>query len=86
LYLESYLPEYRATKKGSRRSFWHRLYASWWARFPWRLNDDEEPPTGDLDGMARLGAIAPGEQEEKSGVEQRVHDVSWVFLGFCRGY
>ena len=60
--------------------FWHRLRTGWWTRFPWKLNDDEEPPAGDVDEMTRLGSVAPGEQTKKGEVESLIHDVSLSFF------
>ena len=44
-FLESQLPAYTADKKGSRQSFWHKFWTAWWEHYPWKLSDNEEPPT-----------------------------------------
>ena len=75
VFLEGQLPKYNACKKGNRQSFWHQLYSAWWICYPWRLNNDDEPPTGDFVKMARLAAVAPGDEEEKKGIEQRLTEV-----------
>ena len=74
-FLESYLLAYLACKKGSRQSFWHKLYSAWWQRYPWRLYDNEEPPAEDPEKMARLAAVAPGDETRKALVEQKLTDV-----------
>jgi len=74
-FLESQLSVYSATRKGNRQNFWHNLYSAWWIRYPWRLDDDDEPPTGDPSSMARLAAVAPGDAEQKGKVEKRLSGV-----------
>jgi hypothetical protein len=81
-FLESQLSTYTAHKKGNRQNFWHELYSAWWIRYPWKLDDDDEPPTGDSDKMARLAAIAPGEEELKRCVEKRLTEVRLGFQTF----
>lgn len=76
IYLQSRLPAYIASKKGSRQKFWHALYSGWWERFPWKLGDDKEPPTNDPAEMTRLASIAPGEEAWKEQVETRLKRVS----------
>lgn len=73
-FLESQLPAYLACKKGNRRNFWHKLYSDWWLRYPWRLDDDQEPPD-DPEKMTWLGSVAPGDEAKKALVEQRLNDV-----------
>lgn len=71
-FLESQLPVYGALTKGARKDFWHNLLASWWQRYPWRLEDDEEPPTGNTDEMASLAEVIPSEEDQKKLVEQKL--------------
>lgn len=71
-FLESQLPSYIALRKGSRQSFWHKLYTSWWKRYPWKLGDDEEPPTDNPDEMARLAEVSSGENDQKREVERQL--------------
>ena len=75
--LDSHIPEYTSLKKGTRHSFWHRLYNTWWQRYPWKLDDDKEPPKDDPDKMAQLASVAPGEESLKKEVEKRLTDVRW---------
>lgn len=83
-YLEDHLPAYRALKKGSRQNFWHNLYSGWWQRYPWKLGDQEEPPTDDPEKMVRLASVAPGEAGAKAAVEraltkvQRLSRLLWI--------
>ena len=77
LYLESHLSEYVASKKGNRQNFWHKVYSGWWERFPWKLEDDEEPPTDDPVEMARLAEVAPGEEAQKEVVEKSLQEVCY---------
>lgn len=74
-YLESHLSTYVATKKGSRQNFWHKVHTGWWERFPWKLDDDNEPPTNDSAEMARLAEVAPGEEGQKEAVEKALQEV-----------
>lgn len=74
-FLEGYLPEYVATKKGNRHNFWHKLYSDWWLRYPWKLADDEEPPKDDPEEMTRLGSVGSGESAAKGVVEKRLTEV-----------
>ena len=67
------------TKKGSRQSFWHRFYSTWWQRFPWKLDDDQEPLMNDPEKMARLASVAPGEETKKGNIERTLIDVQRVF-------
>ena len=68
-FLESQLPAYMVIKKGIRRGFWHKFWSTWWQRYPWGLEDDEEPPADDPDKMARLVSVGPGQQALKVEVE-----------------
>ena len=74
-FLENHLPTYLASKKGNRQKFWHDLYSAWWIRYPWRLEDDKEPPVDDHEKMARLAAVAPGDEARKALVERTLTDV-----------
>ena len=67
--LFTYLLEYIATKKGSRQSFWHRFYSTRWQQFPWKLDDNQEPPMNDPEKMARLASVAPGKETKKANIE-----------------
>jgi hypothetical protein len=74
-YLERNLPAYNATTKGNRNNFWHKFYTGWWQRFPWKLDDGDEPPTDSPSKMAGLGSVAPGEDVPKGEVEKRLTEV-----------
>lgn len=79
-FLESYLPKYLACKKGNRRNFWHQFYCAWWLRYPWRLEDNKEPPADRPERMARLAAVAPGDEAKKTLVEQTLTEVRLIFV------
>lgn len=64
-----------AVKKGSRQGFWHKFWSAWWQRYPWKLDDNEEPPTNNPEKMARLASVAPGEDVFKKEVEQQLMEV-----------
>ena len=74
-FLESQLPSYLAAKKGRRQNFWYSFWSAWWLRYPWRLDDSEEPPKDDPEKMTRLASVAPGEEKAKQEVEQRLREV-----------
>ena len=74
-FLESYLPAYLACKKGSRHTFWHKLCSTWWLQYPWRLDDNQEPPTDDLEKMTRLASVTPGDEAKKALVERKLTGV-----------
>lgn len=74
-FLESQLTAYMAVKKGGCQILWHALWSAWWERFPWKLSDDDEPPTGDPDEMARLVSVELGEEDRKKAVEERLTEV-----------
>lgn len=76
----SNLSAYMECRKGNRQGFWHNLYATWWQRYPWKLEDDKEPPTNDPDEMARLASVVPGEEGSKAAVKQRLTKVRWIFI------
>lgn len=74
-FLEAQLPAYRATKKGSRQSFWHQFWSGWWAQYPWKLDDHEEPPADKPEEMVILASVAPGEADLKTEIERKLTDV-----------
>ena len=74
-FLESCLPDYIAAKKGHCQNFWYGFWSAWWQRYPWKLEDDQEPPKDNPERMARLAAVAPGEEQAKKEVEQRLREV-----------
>ena len=78
-FLEGYLPSYIATTKGSRQKFWHELFSAWWLRYPWGLNDEQEPPTGNLERMARLASVGPGNRAAKTVIVKRLTEVQLIF-------
>lgn len=77
-FLESRVAAYNSLKKGNRKNFWHELYSAWWERFPWKLPDNEEPPTDNPAKMVQLGSVAPGEEVVKRQVEENLTKVRWV--------
>lgn len=76
-FLESQLPAYMAVKKGNRHRFWHQFWTAWWERYPWKLDDDAEPPT-DPEEIKELMSVGPGEENLKEGVEKRLTNVRQV--------
>ena len=64
-----------AAKKGRRQNFWYGFWAAWWQRYPWKLEDDQEPPKEDPEKMRRLASVAPGEEQDKKEVEQKLREV-----------
>jgi hypothetical protein len=74
VFLESRLVVYMAAKKGARQDFWHEFWTAWWERYPWRLPDDQEPPT-DPKEMEKLASVEHGEDELKKEVEERLSQV-----------
>lgn len=76
-FLEAQLPTYIASK-GNRRKFWHDFYCAWWLRYPWKLEDNQEPPTDKASEMSQLASVGPGEKKKKEGVEKLLSDVRWV--------
>jgi hypothetical protein len=78
-FLESYIPRYLASKKGNRQKLWHELYSAWWLRYPWRLEDHKEPPADDPEKMARLAAVAPGDEPRKTIVERTLTEARLIF-------
>ena len=71
-FLEGWLPEYTAAKKGCRQNFWYDFWSAWWQHYPWRLDDGEEPPKDNPEKMRRLASIASGEEKIKKEVEQKL--------------
>jgi len=76
-YLEQHSDEYISLRGKSRHKFWHEFFKGWWARYPWRLPDNEEPPTNDLEKMKELSRVA-GDEDEKSRVEGKLRGVRSV--------
>jgi len=83
-FLESYVPAYLANKKGNRRTFWHGLFSAWWLRYPWGLDDDQEPPTDNSERMTRLASVGPGDQAKKAVVEKKLTAVRSCNLSSVR--
>ena len=69
--------EYNALRGRDRHQFWFKLFTEWWQRYPWRLEDHEEPPTNNPEKMVELAYVGDeSDVEKKAEVEQRVRDVS----------
>jgi hypothetical protein len=77
--LESHVPAYLATKDTSRRGFWFTLFSAWWILFPWKLADNEDPPTVQAE-LTRLATVGPGEQDAKKEVEQKLTEVRRIYI------
>ena len=69
-----------ACKAGGRQKFWHALYSEWWERYPWRLEDDQEPPTNNPEEMVSLALVGPGDDSKKALVEKTLSEVLSFFL------
>lgn len=75
--MTSFCDEYASLRGKDRHEFWFKLFGEWWERYPWRLQDHEEPPTDDPERMAELAHVVSDEdKEEKGKVERRVREVS----------
>ena len=79
VFLEGRIAAYLASKRGNRQGFWHELYRDWWERYPWKLNDEQEPPTDDPGEMAELASVEPGDEPTKAQVEERLTGVRQFF-------
>ena len=64
-----------AGKKGHRQNFWHEFWSAWWQRYPWKLDDSEEPPTDDPDEMERLRSLEPSERTLRGEIEANLTEV-----------
>ena len=73
-FLEQYCDEYISLRGKCRKLFWHRFFTEWWQKYPWRLQDHEEPPTDDPEKMAEL-ALVGEDKDLKSKVEEKVRKV-----------
>lgn len=62
--LQSLAPEFIVLDTREVGNFWTRMLTVWWDHFPWRLPDDEEPPT-DGEELKRLKAPPTEEEKEK---------------------
>ena len=78
IFLNTYVAAYMTSKKGAHRGFWHGLYSTWWPLYPWKLNNDEEPPTDEPTKMTRLTSVAPGEEVLKKEVERKLTNVCLI--------
>ena len=70
-----YCDEYVSLHGKSHHQFWFKFFNEWWAKYPWRLPDNEEPPTDNLKKMEELAHIG-GDEGLKSIVEEKLHEVS----------
>lgn len=76
-FLTSYCDEYIALRGKSRNDFWFRLFTEWWGRYPWRLPDDQEPPTGNSKKMEELGLVG-ADETLKGMVEEESRTVCFI--------
>ena len=74
-FLDRRCDEYNSLRGKSRAKFWHNLFEEWWRTYPWRLADNEEPPTGDTEKMEALSRV-DNDAALKSSVEQKLQDMS----------
>ena len=75
-FLTSYCDEYISLRGQSRHQFWFNLFNEWWMRYPWRLLDNEEPPTNDPKMMEALAYVGEEDEEAKRSVEEKLREVS----------
>ena len=73
-FLSQYCDEYISLRGKKRAQFWDKLFERWWQTYPWRLADDEEPPTGDPEKMRVLSQV-DGDYDLKGSVEKKLRDV-----------
>ena len=59
----------------SHAKFWYRLFEDWWKTYPWRLADDKEPPSDDVEKMEALAQVG-NDSKLKSEVETKLQEVS----------
>lgn len=76
--LEEHLEDYAALKFKNRNQFWFKFFGKWWERYPWKLDDKEEPPLDDPVKMSELASVQEGELSEKSDVEGALTAVSFL--------
>ena len=74
-FLTGHCNKYIALHGKSHHKFWFTLFNKWWERYPWHLQDHEEPPTNDLKKMEELVSVEEGDKKKKSEVEEKIHDV-----------
>ena len=75
-FLERYCDEYIALCGKSHHQFLHKLFEEWWQRYPWCLPDHKEPPANDPEKMKELVSAGLEDIDEKSEVEERLHNMS----------
>ena len=74
-FLTGYCDEYIALRGKDRHQFWSALFSEWWKRYPWRLDDHEEPPTNNREKMKELAYARGEDKDAKSAVEKRLREV-----------
>ena len=75
--MTGYCDEYASLRGKDRHQFWFNLFGEWWKRYPWRLQDHQEPPIDDPERMDELArAESDEDKKEKKEVEQKVREVS----------
>jgi hypothetical protein len=75
-FLNRYRDEYISLRRKNRSKFWLKFFDDWWKTYPWRLADDEEPPTGDTEKMETLSQVGGNHDHDlKSSVEKRLREV-----------
>ena len=76
--LEEFLEQYIALKGQNRNKFWFDFFSQWWKKFPWRLDDKDEPPVDNTEKMKELAsAKTDDERDEKGKVEAATTLVSF---------
>ena len=77
--LESHCDEYSSLRGKSLQEFWNSLFTKWWAQYPWRLADNQEPPSDDAERMKGLVYVGH-DVALKAEVEAKLHRVSPIEL------
>ena len=74
--LKEHLEVYLSLKHKNHNQFWSEFFAKWWQKYPWKLDDKEEPPLEDPAKMTHLASVQVGEHSRKSKVEAALVAVS----------
>ncbi|KAK7055631.1 hypothetical protein R3P38DRAFT_3170305 [Favolaschia claudopus] len=72
-WLQSRVADYcKASDDRTTRDFWKRLLAEYWAKFPWDLPMNEDPPA-DLEGLGRADSdLSAEELAEKNAIKDKM--------------
>ena len=76
VFLTGYCDEYVSLRGKSRRQFWTKVFCGWWERYPWCLQDHDEPPTDNPMRMEELAYFGEADKDAKAVVEAKLREVS----------